>query len=82
MNFLRRNTLMFQNFETGRNSIHPEPYVRSGTIIKKTNKRDDGAFEMSGWILKRATTTYMGMANWQRRYLWLKNEKLYFYDGD
>jgi len=34
---------------------------------------------MSGWVLKRATTTYMGMANWQKRYLWLKGDKLYFY---
>jgi hypothetical protein len=37
---------------------------------------------MSGWVLKRATTTYMGMANWQKRYLWLKDEKLYFYGSD
>ena len=48
----------------------------------KSNKKDDGSFEMSGWVLKKATTTYMGMANWQRRFLWLKNEKLFFYDGD
>jgi len=37
---------------------------------------------MRGWILKKATTTYMGMANWQRRYLILKNNKLYFYESD
>lgn len=41
-----------------------------------------GQYEKQGWILKKATSTYMGMANWQRRYLVLKNERLYFYDGD
>ena len=37
---------------------------------------------MKGWLLKKATTTYLGMANWQRRYLWLKDDKLYFYDEE
>ena len=32
--------------------------------------------------MKKATSTYMGMANWQRRYLVLKNEKLFMFDSD
>lgn len=37
---------------------------------------------MKGWLLKKATTSIMGISNWQRRYIWLKDDKLYFYDGD
>jgi hypothetical protein len=37
---------------------------------------------MHGWILKKASTTYMGMANWQRRFLVLQDSKLFFYDDD
>jgi len=37
---------------------------------------------MKGWLLKKASTTIMGISNWQRRYIWLQNDKLYFYDGD
>lgn len=82
LNFLRSTTSHFQNMDFGRNSFMPEAPARSKTLVMKTNKKDNGNFEMSGWVLKRATTTYMGMANWQKRYIWLKNEKLYFYDGD
>ena len=52
---------------------------RKQTNILDKDKGGKGQFEMSGWVLKRATTTYMGMANWQKRYLWLKGDKLYFY---
>ena len=48
----------------------------------KAKKDTRGQFEKRGWILKKATSTYMGMANWQRRYLRLDNGKLYMYDGD
>ena len=53
--------------------------MRRQTTIHDKDKKGKGDFEMSGWVLKRATATYMGMANWQRRYLWLKGDKLYFY---
>ena len=32
--------------------------------------------------MKKATSSYMGMTNWQRRFLVLKDERLYMYDGD
>lgn len=48
----------------------------------KPKRNSGGYYDKQGWILKKATTTYMGMANWQRRYLVLKNEKLFLYDGD
>ena len=48
----------------------------------KPTRNSGGYYDKQGWILKKATTTYMGMANWQRRYLVLKNEKLFLYDGD
>jgi hypothetical protein len=51
-------------------------------IAVKPKRNTAGYYDKQGWILKKATTTYMGMANWQRRYLVLKNEKLYLYDGD
>jgi hypothetical protein len=51
-------------------------------IRKKPERNTDGYYDKRSWILKKATTTYMGMANWQRRFLVLKNEKLYFYDGE
>lgn len=60
-----------------------EPAIsRSKTIVLKKNKRNDGSFEMRGWILKKASSTYMGMANWQRRYMVLQDDRLFLYDGD
>ena len=44
---------------------------RSKTVIVRSNKRNDGKFEMRGWILKKASTTTLGLANWQRRYMYL-----------
>lgn len=46
------------------------------------NQKNDGRFEMSGWILKKASTTYLGMSNWQRRYLYLEDDKLFMFEGD
>ena len=40
-------------------------------------KKNDGKFEMRGWILKKASSTTLGMANWQRRYMYLQNDKLF-----
>jgi hypothetical protein len=37
---------------------------------------------MSGWILKKASTTYLGMSNWQRRFLYLEDDKLFMFEGD
>jgi hypothetical protein len=51
-------------------------------IPDKVKRNTEGYYDKSGWIMKKATSTYMGMANWQRRYLVLKNEKLFMYDGD
>ena len=42
------------------------------TIIR-ANIQGKGRFEAYGWILKKATSNYMGMANWQRRYLYLED---------
>jgi hypothetical protein len=51
-------------------------------VIVRDNKRNDGKFEMKGWILKKAATTTLGLANWQRRYMYLENDKLYLFEGD
>lgn len=51
-------------------------------MIVRDNKRNDGKFEMKGWILKKAATTTLGLANWQRRYMYLENDKLYLFEGD
>ena len=51
-------------------------------IPDKVKRNTEGYYDKSGWIMKKATSTYMGMANWQTRYLVLKNEKLFMYDGD
>jgi len=59
-----------------------QEFHRRNTVIVADDPRDRGQFEMKGWLLKKATTTYLGMANWQRRYLWLKDDKLYFYDEE
>ena len=56
--------------------------VGSQTKILYNNKKNDGRFEMSGWILKKASTTYLGMSNWQRRYLYLEDDKLFMFEGD
>lgn len=51
-------------------------------IVPKTGQKKPSRFDKRGWILKKATTAYMGMANWQRRYLRLDGDRLYFYDSD
>jgi len=56
--------------------------LRSKTIVVRDNKKNDGKFEMCGWILKKASSTYMGMTNWQRRYMYLQNDKLFLFEGD
>jgi hypothetical protein len=56
--------------------------VGSQTKILYNNQKNDGRFEMSGWILKKASTTYLGISNWQRRYLYLEDDKLFMFEGD
>lgn len=51
------------------------------TIIR-ANIQGKGRFEAYGWILKKATSNYMGMANWQRRYLYLEDSQLFLFEGD
>lgn len=51
------------------------------TIIR-ANIQGKGRFEAYGWILKKATSNYMGMANWQRRYLYLEDTQLFLFEGD
>ena len=79
----RRNT---ENVKTGALERNPDA-KRRGTmaaydIPNKVVKNTEGYYDKKGWILKKATSSYLGMANWQRRYLILKNDKLMFYDGD
>ena len=64
-----------------------EESKRRGTLAaydipNKLVKNTEGYYDKKGWILKKATSTYMGMSNWQKRFLILKNDKLMFYDGD
>ena len=51
------------------------------TIIR-ANVQGKGRFEAYGWILKKATSNYMGMANWQRRYFYLEDSQLFLFEGD
>jgi hypothetical protein len=57
LNYLKQNSDAFKKDATA------PKLLRQGTAVIAKNKKT-GDFEMSGWVLKRATTTYMGMANW------------------
>lgn len=95
LSFLRRNTTTFKKDEdldekrskmTRRNTESTmkktEGKAFAYDIPDKVKRNTEGYYDKKGWILKKATSTYMGMTNWQRRYLVLKDDKLYFYDGD
>lgn len=49
--------------------------------INKLNEKK-GKFEASGWVEKKATGTFMGITNWQRRYLQLEDDKLFMFESD
>ena len=73
VSFVAGNTYTFRASLYG---IKDSVQTINGTTI------NDGKFEMCGWILKKASSTYMGMANWQRRYLYLQNDKVFLFEGD
>lgn len=63
-----------------------ETMERRGTdykagVVKMCNE-ESGKFAAAGWIEKRASGTFMGVANWQRRYLVLENDKLFLFEGE
>lgn len=83
LNFLRRQTLAFikQDAE-GTTRRRTEGQAKSKATDKpelkrsattgaenKSAKNSEGGHHKQGWILKKATSTYLGMANWQRRYI-------------
>lgn len=73
--FLKSNTAAFMQdgHSSSMKNLHQAKVNKQKTIVVATNKKNNGHFEMSGWIYKKATSTYLGMANWQKRYIWLKN---------
>ena len=80
MAYLKSQTTKFNKTE---NTFQPQ-YQKSKSLKtgEKVERNTQGYYDKKGWILKKATSTYMGMANWQRRFIVLKNDRLYFYETD
>lgn len=70
------------NFEEAKRQRSRAGTVATWDIPNKPKRNTEGYYDKKGWVLKKASTTYLGMTNWQRRFIHLKNEKLFFFDGD
>lgn len=57
LTYLKKQTATFENPQFMRSST-----VKSGT--QKVERNTQGYYDKKGWILKKATSTYMGMSNW------------------
>lgn len=55
-------------------------FEKKGTF--KSDDKSKNSMQKGGWVLKKATSSYMGMANWQKRYLVLNKDKLFFFDSE
>lgn len=63
-------------------SVNSSRLSRGRSISISANNAKKGKFTASGWVEKRATATFMGVANWQRRFALLEDQRLYLFEGE